>query len=468
MTDIIENDLIVVGGGPGGYAAAFHAADRGQNVTLINDMPKPGGTCLHVGCIPSKALLHLAKLIEQAKAASKFGVTFGDPKIDIEKVRKHWHGVVKKMSDALVFLCKKRNVEHVSARAKLLDNQTLELSDGTKRRFKTCVLATGSSPVVPGPLKIDSPRLMTSSEALELEDVPCSLLVIGGGYIGLEMGSVYAALGCKVTVVEMLPNLLPGADTDLVRPLHQKLIKRFENIYLKTQILKLEEKKKGIRAHVKGETINETTMDFDRVLIAVGRRPNSGDLGLDNTKIEIDDKGFIKINEQCQTAEPNIYAIGDVAGQPMLAHKASYEGKIAAEVIAGENVAIDYRAVPAVVFTDPELAWTGLTELEAKEKEIRNKVVRFPWGASGRATTMGLEEGITKLLVEPESERILGVGIVGAEAGELIAEATLAIEMGATIRDLTLTIHAHPTLSETLMEAADFYHGESVHLPPKK
>lgn len=468
MSGIIENEIVVIGGGPGGYAAAFHAAEKGKQVTLINDQPKPGGACLHVGCIPSKALLHTAKLITDTRQAADFGVHFAPPEIKIDEVRSHWQQVVTKLGNGLEYLCKKREVEFVQARATLLDGETLELSDGSTRKFQHCILATGSSPIIPKRLQIDSDRLMTSTEALQLQGIPCSLLVVGGGYIGLELGYVYAALGCKVTVVEKMDGLLPGVDRDLVRPLHERLNSLFQNIHLKTEVTQLTTLPDGIEATLSGEAIGERSEKFDRVLIAVGRCPNSQGLGLENTTIELDGVGFVVTNDQRRTSEENIFAIGDVAGQPLLAHKATHEGKIVAEIIAGEGSTLKDRPIPAVVFTDPEIAWVGLTEEEASRKAMKVETVRYGWGASGRAQTLGRDEGLTKLLIDPETEKILGAGIVGCEAGELIAEATLAIEMGATARDLSLTIHAHPTLSETIMEAGEAYFGAATHFIPTK
>jgi dihydrolipoamide dehydrogenase len=472
MSTVTEHDLVVVGGGPGGYAAAFLAADHGKQVTIINDSDKIGGTCLHVGCIPSKALLHTARVINDARDAARIGITFGEPKIDIEAVRKHWLKVVQTLTTGLQGLCKRRNVKYIPARAKLVDGQTLELTDGSRHRFHHCILATGSSPTKPGSLQLDSPLVMTSTEALRLEGVPCSSLVIGGGYIGLELGSVYAALGCEVTVVEMTPGLLPGVDRELVKPLQERLKKAFKAIHLNAQVLKLEVIAQGIRAHLKSEALGETTLDFDRVLISVGRRPSSTGLGLENTKIQLDAKGFIQVDEHRRTAEERIYGVGDVVGEPMLAHKAHYEARIAVESILGEPAVVDYRAMPAVVFTDPEIAWTGLTETEAKTQGRENEieVLSYPWAASGRALTLGRTEGLTRLIVDRATEQVLGVGIVGVEAGEMIAEATLAIEMGATAKDFALTIHAHPTLAETLMQGAETLYGTAtdIYKPRRK
>lgn len=471
MADIAEHDLIVVGAGPGGYAAAFLAADKGMTVALVNESERPGGTCLHVGCIPSKALLHVARLIEEAKEAAAFGVHFAPPKVDVAAVRKHWLSIVETMSGNLAGLGKRRNVKYIAGRAKLLDGQTLELSDGSRHRFKNCILATGSTPAVPAALRLDDPRVMTSTEALRLEGVPCSLLIVGGGYIGLELGTVYAALGCPVTVVEMTDGLLPGADRLLVRPLAERLKSRFKAILLSTQVLKLEATNEGVRAHLQGQDVEATAPVFDRVLISVGRRPSSQGLGLENTKVQTDGRGFIQVDERRRTAEERIWAIGDVVGEPMLAHKAHYEAKIAVEAMLGEPAVVDYRAIPAVVFTDPEIAWCGLTETELRKQGRQDEVeiVNFPWAASGRAMTLGRTEGMTRLLIDKKTEQVLGVGIVGQQAGDLIAEAVLAIELGATARDLALTIHAHPTLSETIMEGAEVLHGTATHLyRPKK
>ncbi|HEY7428178.1 MAG TPA: dihydrolipoyl dehydrogenase [Gemmataceae bacterium] len=465
----MDTQLIVLGAGPGGYAAAFLAADKGMKVTLIDTRERPGGTCLHVGCIPSKAVLHAAKLITDARDAAHIGLTFAPPKIDINGVRGHWMKVVDTLTGNLGRLSKARKVDYVVGRGKFIDGRTIEVEGGNRYRFENCIVATGSVPAVPPSLKLPSPRVMDSTGALKLEDVPPRLLVVGGGYIGLEMGYVYAALGSKVTVVELTAGLLPGVDRDLVLPLHKRLEKIFDKIYLKTKVAKLEETPKGIQATLEGEEVADKQPVFERVLVAVGRRPSSRDLGLEKAGIEIDDKGFIKVDERRRTTAERIYAIGDVAGEPMLAHKATYEGKVAVEVIAGEPAVYDARAVPAVVFTDPEVAWCGLTETEAKRDNREIKRVRFPWAGSGRAMTLDRTEGLTKLIVDPETDRVLGVGIVGAGAGEMIAEAMLAIEMAASARDVAMTMHAHPTLSETVMEAAESLYGLAVHqMPPKK
>ena len=468
MPDTLDTQLVVLGAGPGGYAAAFLAADKGMKVTLIDAGARPGGTCLHVGCIPSKALLHVAKVITDARDAAHIGITFAAPKVDLDAIRKHRFGIPDKLSANLVQLCKARKVDYVTGKGKFVDDHTIEVEGGRRYHFQQCVVASGSSPARPGPLGLNSPRVMDSTGALKLEDVPAKLLVVGGGYIGLEMGYVYAALGSKVTVVEMTDGLLPGADRDLVLPLSKRLEKLFDKILLNTAVTNLEEVANGIRVSLKGEELSDAQPVFDRVLIAVGRRPNSRDLGLDKVGVEVTERGFIKVDEKRRTTAANIYAVGDVAGEPMLAHKATYEGKIAIEVIAGEPAQYDARAVPAVVFTDPELAWCGLTETEAKKQKREIKRVRFAWQGSGRAMTLDRTEGLTKLIVDPQTEQILGVGIVGVEAGEMIAEAMLAIEMGATAKDIALTMHAHPTLSETIGEAAEWYYGHGTHMAPAR
>jgi dihydrolipoamide dehydrogenase len=468
MADVIETQLIVLGAGPGGYPAAFLAADKGMKVTLIDARERPGGTCLHVGCIPSKAVLHAAKLLTDARDATHIGIDFGTPKIDINGVRGHWQRVVETLTGNLGRLSKARKIDYVTGRGRFVDGRTIEVEGRGRYRFENCIVATGSVPALPPSLHLASSRLMDSTGALKLEDVPPRLLVVGGGYIGLEMGYVYAALGSKVTVVEMTDGLLPGCDRDLVLPLHKRLEKLFDRIYLKTKVAKLEETPQGIRATLEGEGVVDKQPVFERVLVAVGRRPNSRDIGLDKAGVAIDERGFIQVDERRRTTAERIYAIGDVAGEPMLAHKATYEGKIAVEVIAGEPAVYDARAVPAVVFTDPEVAWCGLTETEAQRTNREIKRVRFPWAGSGRAMTLDRTEGLTKLIVDPETDRVLGVGLVGAGAGEMIAEAMLAIEMAASARDLAMTMHAHPTLSETIMEAAESLYGLGVHQMPAK
>jgi dihydrolipoamide dehydrogenase len=470
MAETVETELAIIGAGPGGYAAAFLAADKGMKVTLIDAGEKPGGTCLHVGCIPSKALLHTAKLITDSREAGQFGVHFAPPRIDVAGVRGQWQKIVNTLSTNLLGLCKARKVEFVRGRARFADSKTVQLDDGRRLAFRHCIVATGSVPVIPQGLALKSPRVMDSTAALRLDEVPASLLVVGGGYIGLELGYVYAALGSKVTVVEMTPSLLPGVDSDLVQPLQKRLKGIFHKIYLNTKVARLAETPKGIQVALEGDDVEEKEPTYDRVLVAVGRRPNSRDLGLEKTKVQVDEKGFVMVDAQRRTTDEHIYAIGDVAGEPMLAHKATYEGKVAVEAIAGEPAAYDVRAVPAVVFTDPEIAWCGLTQTEAKKQGREVKVERFPWAASGRAATLGRTEGVTKLVVDPEGDVVLGVGICGVGAGELIGEAVLAVEMAASARDLAMSMHPHPTLTETLMEDAELLHGSATHYykPPRK
>jgi dihydrolipoamide dehydrogenase len=470
MSDTSKLNVAVIGGGPGGYAAAFLAADLGMAVTLIDPELNPGGVCLYRGCIPSKALLHIASLIEESQHAKNWGIEFPAPKIDLSRLRGFKDSVIKKLTGGLGQLSKQRKVEYIQGRAAFENSTTLKItkndSTETTLSFDRIILATGSRPSVIPAFKLDSPRLMDSSGALNLEDIPASLLVVGGGYIGLELGSVYAALGTRVTVVEMLPGLLPGADRDLVAPLQKRLEKSFETILLNTTVASLKLEGDGIRAAFEGASITEANREkvFDRVLVSVGRRPNSEIPGLDKTQVKVNARGFIEVNKHLQTADPAIYAIGDVVGEPMLAHKASHEGRVAAEHIAGHKVAFEPNAIPAVVFTDPEVAWAGLSENQAEKEKREIKVAKFPWGASGRALTLDRPDGVTKLILDPQTERILGVGIVGHGAGELIAEGVLAIEMGAVATDLALTIHPHPTLSETVMESAEVFFGTSTHV----
>ena len=473
MAENSNVNIAVVGGGPGGYAAAFLAADLGMKVTLIDPEVNPGGVCLYRGCIPSKALLHVAKLIEESHQAKNWGIEFGEPKIDLAKLRGFKEGVVKKLTGGLGQLSKQHHIQYVQGKAAFQNSNTLKIAKtgGGEETlsFDRIVIATGSRPAVIPSLKIDSKRFMDSTGALDLPEIPKNLLVIGGGYIGLELGSVYATLGTKVTCVEMLAGLLPGADRDLVLPLHKKLEKLFESIQLNTTVAALKEESGGIRATLKAQDGKTSEKVFDRVLMSVGRKPNSEIAGLDKTKVQVNQRGFIQVNEQLQTNDPSIYAIGDVVGEPMLAHKASHEGRTAVEAIAGHKVAFEPNAIPAVVFTDPEIAWAGLTETQAKDQGREIAVAKFPWAASGRAITRDRPEGLTKLIIDPKTERVLGVGIVGAGAGELIAEGVLAIEMCAVAADLELTIHPHPTLSETIMEAAEVFYGRATDIyRPKK
>jgi dihydrolipoamide dehydrogenase len=462
-------NIAVVGGGPGGYAAAFLAADLGLKVTLIDDSPNPGGVCLYRGCIPSKALLHVAKLIDESRLSAEWGVEFQEPTIHLDKLRSWKESVVDKLTGGLGQLTKQRKIQYIQGRAGFVDSRTLTIktSEGGEEThsFDNIVVATGSQPAVIPSLALDSPRVVNSTGALELADIPKTMLVIGGGYIGLEMATVYAALGTRVSVVEMLPGLLPGADRDLVSVLARRLDRDLHAIMLKSQVVEMKETAEGIEVRFKGdEGTRLETETYDKVLVAVGRKPNSQIPGLDKTRVVVNEKGFIQVDEQLRTNDPTIFAIGDVVGEPMLAHKASHEGRVAVEAIAGHKVAFEPQAIPAVVFTDPEIAWCGLTETEAKEKNIAYKSARFPWGASGRALTLGRTDGVTKLLIDPDTERVLGAGIVGPGAGELISELVLAIEMAAVASDVKLTIHPHPTLSETIMESAEVFFGQATHV----
>jgi len=463
--------VAVLGAGPGGYAAAFYAADLGMQVALIDEEKNPGGVCLYRGCIPSKALLHVAKVIDEAKHADNWGVTFKEPAIDVNKLRSYKQGVVDKLTAGVGSVAKLRKVKFLQGRATLTGPTSLKVAGPggeTDLQFEHLILATGSHPTRVPSLSLDSPRMMDSTTGLELPDVPKSLLVVGGGYIGLELGSVYATLGSKVSVVEMTPGLLPGADRDLVGVLEKRLKKLFAAIMLNTKVVKVAEDGAGIRVTFEGDVAEKEQL-FDRVLVAVGRRPNSKIPGLETTGVKVDAKGFIETDGQRRTAERTIFAIGDVAGEPMLAHKASHEARVAVEAIAGHKAVFEPQAIPAVVFTDPEIAWCGLTEAQAQAEGTAIEVAKFPWGALSRAITVDRPDGLTKLVLEPKSGRILGVGIAGSGAGELIAEGALAIEMGATAEDMKLVIHPHPTLSESLMESAEVFFGQSTHVyKPKR
>jgi dihydrolipoamide dehydrogenase len=467
-----QTHLAVIGGGPGGYAAAFLAADLGLEVSLIDPAINPGGVCLYRGCIPSKALLHAAKVIDEAREAKAWGLNFSGLKIKHARLRDWKNDVVARLTGGLGQLVKQRKINYLQATAEFQDNRTLAVKavDGgqSSLAFEYAIIATGSDTARIPQFELESDRLLDATTALELKEIPKKLLVIGGGYIGLELGTVYAALGTKVTVVEMTPGLLPGADRDLVKVLQKRLASRMASILLQTTVKSLKVQKNGIKAVLEGPDVGRNARIFDKVLLAVGRRPNSAGLGLANTSIEVDGRGFLKVDGQRRTAEKNIFAIGDVAGEPMLAHKASHEGRVAAEAVAGRRVAYEPAAIPAVVFTDPEIAWVGLTEHEAHDRSIAHKVVRFPWAASGRAATLGRDDGMTKLIIDPRSERIIGMGIAGSGAGEMIAEGALAIEMGANVTDIGLTIHPHPTLTETIMEAADLFHGTATHFYQSK
>ena len=464
-------DVAVIGAGPGGYAAAFHAADLGLRVALIDRDPQLGGTCLLRGCIPSKTLLHAARVLTDAEEAQDWGLHFDKPRLDLQALRRRTHAVVEKLTQGVETLAKSRKVDVIRARATFTNATTLELTgpDGSYNlHCAHAILAAGSRPAMPRSLKIDDPRVMDSTGALELPDIPGRLLVIGGGYIGLELGTVYQALGSEVTVVEVLPRLLNGADPDLVRPLERRLQRRFSAIKLNTTVERLDPRAEGIAATCTGPDGSSVEI-FDRVLVAVGRTANTEQLGLEQTKVEVSEKGFVQVDRQMRTAEPSVFAIGDVAGEPMLAHKAAHEGMVAAKVIAGCHAVFDSAAIPAVIFTDPEIAWCGLTEEAAKASGRAVTVTRVPWAASGRATTLGRNDGLTKLVLDAESGRILGVGLCGVGAGELISEGVLAVEMGAVAEDVAASIHPHPTLSETVMEAAELFHGQAIHLyKPKR
>ena len=460
--------LVVVGGGPGGYAAAFLGADLGLGVALVDPEVNPGGVCVYRGCIPSKALLHVAKVIDESRHARAWGVEFGEPKVDLAKLREFKNNVVKLLTSGTGQLAKARKIQYVQGLAEIVDAHHLRVKPAgggadLEIHCEHAILATGSAPAIPAALKIDDPRVMDSTGALDLPDIPKSLLVVGGGYIGLELGTVYATLGSAVTVVEMTPGLLPGADRDLVDILAKRVMQTMKSVLLETRVVQMKAEGRGILVTMEGKADPKEQL-FDRVLVAVGRRPNSGIPGLDRTRVQVDDRGFIMVDEQRRTHEPSIFAIGDVVGEPMLAHKASHEGRVAVEVIAGENVAFTPRAIPAVVFTDPEIAWAGLTESQAAKENRKVSIAKFPWGASGRAITLDRTDGLTKLILDPETERLLGVGLVGPGAGELIAEGVLAIEMGANATDLKLSIHPHPTLTETVMESAEVFFGQATHV----
>jgi len=463
-----NKNIVVIGAGPGGYAAAFYAADLGMSVTLIDAAKNPGGVCLYRGCIPSKALLHVAKLINESKEAKSWGVDFGEPTIDIDKLRAYKNKVVAKLTGGLGVLSKQRKINYVQGWANFTSSTSVAVKkeDGSTENinFDKAIIATGSVISTIPSLEIDSKRLLNSSTALDLPAIPKTLLVVGGGYIGLELGSVYSALGAKVSVVEFMDRLLPGADQDLVSHLQKRISKSYDKIMLQSKVVEIKEEGEGLLVKIENKDKQIEEHQFDYVLMSIGRKPKTDGLGLENTQVKVNERGWIIADSSLKTNDENIYAIGDIVGEPMLAHKASHEAKVAVDAISGKRVAFEPLAIPAVVFTDPEIAWAGMTENQAIEKGVKFEVTKFPWAASGRATTLDRSDGVTKILVDPDTERILGVGICGPGAGELIAEATLAIEMGATVKDLSLTIHPHPTLSETVMEAAEMFYGHASHV----
>ncbi|WP_187431495.1 Dihydrolipoyl dehydrogenase [Roseobacter fucihabitans] len=468
----IHAEVVVLGSGPGGYTAAFRAADLGKNVVLIERNPTLGGVCLNVGCIPSKALLHVAKVLTEAEEMSAHGVTFAKPKIDLDALRGWKDGVVAQLTGGLDGLAKGRKVTVVSGTGTFTGPNMIEVTgdDGTKTlSFDQCIIAAGSEPVELPFIPHDDPRVLDSTGALELGDIPKRMLILGGGIIGLEMACVYDALGSKITVVEFMDQLMPGADKDMVKPLHTRIAKRYEKILLKTKVTAMEAQKKGLKVtfeDAKGEVTSDT---FDKVLVSVGRRPNGKLINAQAAGVAVDERGFIAVDNQQRTGVPHIFAIGDVVGQPMLAHKAVHEGKVAAEVAAGEKRAFDAMVIPSVAYTDPEVAWVGITETEAKAKGVKFGKGVFPWAASGRALSNARSEGMTKVLFDPTDDRVIGAAIVGTNAGDLIAEVALAIEMGCDATDLGHTIHPHPTLSETVNFAAEMYEGTITDLmPPKK
>lgn len=468
--DPIKTEIVVVGAGPGGYAAAFYAADLGKKVILIERDKRLGGVCLNRGCIPSKALLYASHQIVNARESAHRGITFAEPTVDVTKLRTWKESILEKLAGGVGTLAKMRGVQVIHGRAYFEGSNKLRVETEHGQQFvefDKAVLAVGSSPAIPKAFDLGNPRVMTSTGALEIEDIPETLLIVGGGYIGMELGFVYSALGTKVTVVEAMDAILAGADADLARPVVANAKKSFKEIRLKARVTKMATVGKQIKvdSEYNGQQLSEL---YDRVLVAVGRVPNSSDLGLENTGVQLDERGYVKVNHHQQTDDPAIYAIGDIAGGILLAHKAHKEARIAVENIDGEDVVFENIVIPAVVFTDPELAWCGVTEAEAKEKGIKYEVAKFPWSASGRALSFDRTDGVTKMLIDPDTDRVLGVGICGAGAGELIAEATLAIEMGATAEDIALTVHAHPTLSETLMECAEVFYGHATHTFTKK
>ncbi|MDE0798321.1 MAG: dihydrolipoyl dehydrogenase [Nitrosomonadaceae bacterium] len=467
----IHADVAILGAGPGGYTAAFRAADLGKKVILIERYPVLGGVCLNVGCIPSKALLHMAKVVTDAEETIHAGVNFNTPKLELDKLRKWKESIIEKLTNGLTALAKKRNVEVIQGNGKFITPNMISVNTPNGQKtvsFEYCVIAAGSSVVHPPGIIQNDPRIIDSTGALELEDIPKRMLIIGGGIIGLEMATIYDAFGSKVSVVEMKDQLISGADKDLIKPLYRRIKKRYEAIYLKTKVSEINPQKDGLKVTFEGEE-SPGTQTYDRILVAVGRRPNGHAIEAENAGVHVTKQGFIPVDNQLRTNVPNIFGIGDIVGEPMLAHKATHEGKLAAEIIAGQKAAFDGRTIPSVAYTDPEIAWMGLTEIEAKKQGIDYEKASFPWAASGRAIAMGRDEGMTKLLFDKNTRRLLGAGIVGINAGELISETVLALEMGTDMEDISLTIHPHPTLSETINFAAEIAEGSITDLyMPKK
>ena len=462
MGESRQTELVVIGAGPGGYAAAFRAADLGKQVLLIDRDPELGGVCLNRGCIPSKALLHISKVMDQAKHLEIMGVKYGKPEINIDKIRDYKNKIVSQLNSGIAQMAKARKVQTLQGLASFVSNTELKVQTSTGNvttTFDQCIIAGGSASASIPNVPTDHPSVLTSRTALDLEDIPERLLVIGGGVIGLELGQVYAALGTKVSIVEYLPTLLPGTDSDLVIPLERKLKKQCEVIQVSSKVTKVEPNKDGILTVTIKNKKNSTTEEFNKVLMSVGRKPNTGLLNIKATDVNVNDRGFIQVDVYQRTSVKNIFAIGDIVGDPMLAHKATHEGKVAAEVASGHPAAFDARAIPSVVYTDPEVAWAGLTEINAKENEIPYEKGEFPWSASGKAVSIGANQGKTKILFDPETKQVLGVGIVGPGAGDIISEGVLAIEMGADAEDVGLTVHPHPTLSETMGLAAEAFTG---------
>ncbi|MBI4524061.1 MAG: dihydrolipoyl dehydrogenase [Deltaproteobacteria bacterium] len=468
--ELLKTEILVLGAGPGGYAAAFYAADKGKKVVLVEQAKRLGGVCLNHGCIPSKALIHATQLIHEARESKTRGISFGEPVVDLEKLRAWKDSIVERLAQGLSGLGSKRAIEVLHGRGHFEDSATLRIETVEGQKFinyENAIIAVGSTAALPSAFNLGNKRVMTSTEALELEEIPAKLLVVGGGYIGMELGTVYANLGSQVTVVEALGSILLGVDPDLTRHVSRRAEKLFKEVRLNVKVLKMATSGKQIKVSVETDGQQREEL-YDRVLVSVGRVPNYRHLGLENTKVTTDENGFIKCDPQQQTTDPAIYAIGDVNGGPLLAHRASKEARIAVEAITGESNAPEHIVTPAVVFTDPEVAWCGLTETEAKEKGTKIEVARFPWSASGRAMTLDRTDGVTKLILEPETERVLGVGITGYGAGELISEGVLAVEMGATAKDIAECIHPHPTLSETLMECAEMFYGTATHAMSRK